>query len=108
MHGDAVRKREILEARVAELERQLRDRLADAGDIEDDRPQLRTPEASLYYRDFWRLLQATGMGAVNLDWLTVREWAVRNGEDPDDACDILFGLLSSYREIDDELKPKPK
>jgi hypothetical protein len=92
---------------VAELERQLRDRMADEGEIEDDRPQLATRDAELYYNWFYHLLQGTGTGAVNLDYLAIRAWATDHHQDRALAEEVMFGLLNNYREITSELTPKP-
>jgi hypothetical protein len=96
---DASRRKAILEARVQELAWQLEEQ----GDEPDARPRLRDEEALLYYSDFDRLLQRTGMGAVNLDYVAVREWAKDHDQDLDLAKEILYGLLASYRSISDEL-----
>lgn len=84
------------------MERQLRDRMADEGQIEDDRPRP-LPEAEFIYRDFFRLLQSTGMGAVNLNWTDVAAWAQEHGEPLEIAREIMYSLLGAYREISGEL-----
>jgi hypothetical protein len=97
---DASRRKAILEARVQELAWQL----AQQEGVEDARPQLRDEEAYLYYSDFFCLIQNTGMGAVNLDYRAVREWAKDHDQDLDFAKDVMYGLLAAYRSILDELK----
>lgn len=96
---------ERLQATVAELERQLAERMVGEGLLPDERPRL-LPEAQIYYRDFHRLLQFTGMGAVNLIRSDITELAREYGEPIEEVRSIMYGLLSDYREIVGELSEK--
>jgi hypothetical protein len=95
----------ILRARVEILEEKARN-----GGDEPHQEPLDSNEAAVYYRDFFRLLRSSaGMGGgMELDLLAVWQWADGRGIDRDQASEVLFGLLSEYREIMEELYPPPK
>ncbi len=102
---EASQRAEALQARVAELQRQLLDREIEEGNFEDDRPHLDTPESRLFYEAFWKLIAFSGFGGSHLDWGNLMDWASRHGVAWDLADEVMYDLRSAYHEIYDELNP---